>query len=204
MGTTYTVTYDFTADSVAVADQVDTNFNDLLAAINALDAGNLASGTVALARISGLTSTQMAAAFFKDEDAMASDSATAVASQQSIKAYIATQVLEFGDSTVQDDDSATMLKAHAYLANQDGFVVVQHTIDGAMDVIGYIDTDTNPASGGTVAGRLKTVTYVSPNDVHTMTFPVASGKYFEITSANGTQVIRWYPIGTLVKCTDQD
>ncbi len=141
-----------------------------------------------------------------DEDAMGSDSAVKLTTQQSQVAYIATQIATkaFGAYTVQDDNSATMVVAHAYLANQDGFVVVQHTVNGAMDVIGYIDTDTNPASGGTVAGRMKAAIYVSTSDVQTMTFPVASGKYFEITSANGTQSIRWYPIGTLVKCTDQD
>ena len=88
MGTTYTVTNDFTVNTTAVADQVDANFTDILNAINALDAGNLASGTVALARISGLTSTQCASDFFKDEDSFASASATNVYSGESIKAYV--------------------------------------------------------------------------------------------------------------------
>lgn len=88
MATVYTITHDFATDDLIVADYVDANFNDLLAAVNALDAGNLASGTVALARISGLTSSQCASAFFKDEDAMTSDSATAVSSQQAIKYFV--------------------------------------------------------------------------------------------------------------------
>lgn len=90
MATTHTVTNDFTVDTYAVADQVDANFNDILAYLDDFDASNVKkSGTyVPVANITGLTSTQMAAAFFKDEDAMTSDSATAVASQQSVKAYV--------------------------------------------------------------------------------------------------------------------
>lgn len=61
-GTTYTVTNSFSADTTAIASQVNANFTDILTAINALNAGNLTSGTIALARISGLTVTQLAAA----------------------------------------------------------------------------------------------------------------------------------------------
>lgn len=92
MTTTYTVTNIMVADETALAAEVNTNFTDVLTALNAFDAGNLASGTVPLARITGLTTTQLAAAAFKDEDDMASDSATAMASQQSIKAHVAAQI----------------------------------------------------------------------------------------------------------------
>lgn len=88
MATTYSVTNTFTADTTAVASEVNANFQNILDAINAFDAANLSSGTLPLARISGLTSTQMSSALFKDEDDMASDSATAVASQQSVKYYV--------------------------------------------------------------------------------------------------------------------
>ena len=84
---TYTVTTSFSADTTAIASEVNQNFTDVLTALNSFAAANL-TGTIALARISNLTSSQMAAAFFKDEDDMASDSATAVATQQSIKAYV--------------------------------------------------------------------------------------------------------------------
>lgn len=59
---TYTVTNTFTADTTAVASEVNQNFTDVLTALNAFDAGNLSSGTVPVARISGLTVTQIAAA----------------------------------------------------------------------------------------------------------------------------------------------
>ena len=88
MATTYTVTNSLVADTTAIASNINQNNTDLLTALNSFDAGNLASGTVPLARISGLTATQLAAAAFKDEDDMASDSATAVSSQQAIKAHV--------------------------------------------------------------------------------------------------------------------
>ena len=59
---TYTVTNTFAADTTAVASEVNQNFTDVLTALNAFDASNLSSGTVPIARISGLTVTQLAAA----------------------------------------------------------------------------------------------------------------------------------------------
>lgn len=56
------MTNTFTADTTAVASEVNQNFTDVLTALNAFDAGNLSSGTIPLARISGLTVTQLAAA----------------------------------------------------------------------------------------------------------------------------------------------
>ena len=92
MATTYTVTTSFSADTTAIASEVNQNFTDILDALNnGFDATNL-TGTIALARISDLTATQMASTFFLDQDAMGSNSATAVASQQSIVAYVAAQV----------------------------------------------------------------------------------------------------------------
>jgi len=93
---TYTVTNTFSANTTAVASQVNQNFTDVLTALNAFDAANLTTGTLSVSRIANLTSVQMATTFFLDEDDMASDSATAVASQQSIKAYVGDQI----DATV--------------------------------------------------------------------------------------------------------
>jgi hypothetical protein len=77
----------FTADTTAIASEVNSNFTLAFNALNSFDITNC-TGTIDLARISDLTSTQMASTFFLDEDNMASDSATAVASQQSIKAHV--------------------------------------------------------------------------------------------------------------------
>lgn len=139
MGTTYTVTHDFTADTTAVADHVDANFTDILTAINALDAGNLASGTVAVARISNLTSTQMASAFFKDEDAMTSDSATAVASQQSVKAYVDAAGGHDGDGYAYYDVDGTKTKVYTkYLTgttDADATTTVAHSVTSGLTKI---------------------------------------------------------------------
>lgn len=97
MATTYTVTSSFAADTTALASEVNQNFTDVLTALNSFDAANL-TGTIALARISDLTATQMASTFFLDEDAMTSNSATAVSSQQAIKAYVTAQIAAQGDT----------------------------------------------------------------------------------------------------------
>lgn len=89
MATTYTVTKSFSSGTTAVASEVNQNFTDILTALNSFDITNT-TGTLALARISSLTSSQMSSAFFKDEDDMTSNSATAVASQQSVKAFVNT------------------------------------------------------------------------------------------------------------------
>jgi len=107
MATTYTVTTSFTADTTAVASEVNQNFTDVLTALNALDASNLASGTVAVARISNLTSTQMASTYFLDEDDMASDSATAVASQQSLAAYVTARNLTYDGTEIFNSTAPT-------------------------------------------------------------------------------------------------
>ena len=162
MATVYTVPNDFVTDTVAVADQVDANFNAVLAAVNALDAGNLASGTVALARISGLTSSQMAAAFFKDEDDMASDSETAVSSQQAIKAYIATAIA-FGSWASKSNNTE-------YTAASDGFVVAKATGDQQLKM--YTPTATL---------RIHHTVLGSGADVHSSTLPVRSGDTWKVT-----------------------
>lgn len=87
MATTYTVTNTFTADTAAVASQVNQNFTDILAALNAFDASNLSSGTVPLARIAGLTTTQFAANVIDVDGTLAANSDTRIASQKAAKTY---------------------------------------------------------------------------------------------------------------------
>lgn len=104
---TYTVTNSFSADTTAIASEVNQNFTDVLTALNSFDAANL-TGTISLARISNLTYTQMSSAFFKDEDDMASNSATAVSSQQALKAYIdGTSTVGFTPSSYAGEESIT-------------------------------------------------------------------------------------------------
>ncbi len=179
---TYSITYTFVANETAVANQMNTNFNNILDAINAFNAANLTSGILPLARISGLTSTQMAAAFFKDEDAMTSDSATAVSSQQAIKAHVA--------AAFPDDDAfgtwATKANSTNYLAATDGFVVARSE-ETITALNGYTDSTSTPTTliareyddaGGVVKGSI--------------CFPVKKGDYWKVT---GATAIKWLPIG---------
>lgn len=133
-----------------------------------------------------------------DEDAMGSDDAEALATQQSIKAHDA-----FGEFTDEDDDTNSLLVAHAYLANQDGFVTVIYTSGTAgQTMTGYVDTDTDPPTGGTVLAAVNSRT---TGAIESRMFTVANGKYFEIVLTGGSAVIYWQPkSGTLIKCTDQE
>jgi hypothetical protein len=88
----FAVTHDsFTAGQPAIASQVNTNFNDVEAELNDFPTdGSLADGAVSsTAKLANsiITTAKFAATAFKDEDDMASDLATAVPSQQSVKAY---------------------------------------------------------------------------------------------------------------------
>lgn len=107
MATTYSVTTSFSSDTTAIGSEVNQNFTDVLTALNSFDITNT-TGTIALARISDLTATQMASTFFKDEDNMASDSATAVASQQSIKAHVTASSTDgYTPTTYANEESVT-------------------------------------------------------------------------------------------------
>lgn len=115
----------------------------------------------------------------------------------------------FGGYATDDDDSQTMLAAHAYLANQDGKVYVVYTTGpsgGATSVYCYVDTDANPTSGGTIFAQRYDSIYTQVGDKFSLQFDVASGEYFEITKSNVASIsIIWRSkSGTLIKCTDQD
>lgn len=185
MGTTYTVTNDFVTDTTAVADQVDANFTDILTAINALDAGNLASGTVALARISSLTSTQMAAAFFKDEDAMTSDSATAVASQQSVKAYAdAAPAAQMTPTTYAGGESVT-------LANG---LVIKGGITASVSAGGTLETTFGAAFGTALLSVV--VTPVSSSHNYALSISASSTSAFTIkNNAQTNATAYWIALG---------
>jgi hypothetical protein len=127
---------------------------------------------------------------FLDEDDLASDSANMVASQQSIKAYIDSNDVDGDDPTTDDSTDDTLAKSHAYLTQTSGFVTA-YCVGGATDdLIGYVDTDTDPADGGTVIAHSAVN---GGGDKAFIMFFVANGKYFEITSDNSTTII-WTPL----------
>jgi hypothetical protein len=108
----------------------------------------------------------------------------------------------FGAHTQVDSALATMLKERAYLTMQDGFVTAYVTGSGSNPYIqAYVDTDTDPYSGGaTVALDKGSVS----TEIVCVSFPVAKGKYFELRTNSTTAItIFWHPLGTLNRCVDQ-
>lgn len=140
---------------------------------------------------------------FLDEDAMGSDAADKVASQQSIKAYVDTQIA-FSVYTNEDSDTNAMLKDHAYLAATDGFVNVMCMLSEVTDELkGYVGATDDPAGAGTQICRQMTGS--TANAAVTITLHVAAGEYFEIVVVSAsTPTIYWKSRGTLSKPVDQD
>lgn len=148
---------------------------------------------------------------FLDEDAMGSDAADKVASQQSIKAYVDTQIAAYIASEVtlsayctDDSESNAMLKAHAYKAVTPGVAsVFCYMTAGLAWIKGYVGATSDPVGAGTLIHRRSQDTegqgYYVGFDLH-----VAKDEYFEITTSADTPTIRWISLGTLSKPVDQD
>lgn len=131
---------------------------------------------------------------FKDEDDMASDSATAIASQQSIKKYVDDQISALdtadGDApTLLDSESNAMVKDHAYKAQTAGFASAILSSAGA-NVFGYVGATSDPAGAGTkmVAGGDP-----SYGEQGGQMF-VPKDYYFEFTSTGTLSHISWTPL----------
>ena len=139
----------------------------------------------------------------KDEDDMASDSATHTLSQQSSKAYadavgaavaaaaaaaLVASVPTGGTSSRVDSDGNNMLKTHAYLAQTAGFVNAYITgAAGFIDI--YVGATDNPAGVGDMIDRGE---HTTAGDKSNVDLFVANGKYFEIRS-DGAPIIWWTP-----------
>lgn len=142
---------------------------------------------------------------FLDEDAMGSNAANKVASQQSIKAYIAAQIaaeVTLSAYATQDSEANSMLKAHAYLAATGGwassYVASQNT--KALKI--YVGATDDPEGAGQLIQVAEDAEGSSYNCVSAL---VAEGEYFEVTyEGTNTPVIRWKSFGTLSKPVDQD
>jgi hypothetical protein len=144
------------------------------------------TGNVGIAGSLDPTSLVTTKGGFKDEDNMASDSATAVASQQSIKKFVEDKI----DAAVPDDDAfgswASKSNNTVYQAATDGFVVALNN-QYAGEIKGYTDGSNPPttqrawssANNGGDTGR-------------DITMPVRKGDYWKVT---GGTTIYWLPIG---------
>ncbi len=127
---------------------------------------------------------------FLDEDDLASDATAAVASQQSVKAYV--DSAKFSAYTTEDADLAAMVKGTTYTATSDGFVSAKVQLTAGNNIL-----------TGTVAGvevqrqELDDAT----NTFRSIFFAVASGETFVVNATVGTPDIFWKSIGTLSKPT---
>ncbi len=122
-----------------------------------------------------------------DEDNMSSDSATAVSTQQSIKASRALSAY-----TTEDADNAALAKAVTYTAVTDGYVtakVVLSTVNHIFECL----------VGGVAVSRQETET--STNTWFSVQSLVAAGETFRINTSAGTPNIYWKSFGPLSKPT---
>ena len=131
---------------------------------------------------------------FLDEDSMSSDSATAVASQQSIKAYVATQKQDmndiFGERTTKDSGgSDDLAKTEIYKVTSDGVLTVyDDDSDNAIYVYAEEDDSTPDVIRG--IGPYVGSTHSSMAVVH-----IKKDEYFQVSCATNVTRIEWMAIG---------
>lgn len=97
--------------------------------------------------------------------------------------------------TRDDSTDDTMVKAHAYLAVNAGSVHAYVTMTtGGNTLNGYVGLTNDPAGAGDLIryhGMGNTVYPIS------ISFDVAKGEYFEVTTSNSDAVIWWKSYGPL-------
>jgi len=115
--------------------------------------------------------------------------------------FIGSPPLKLSADTDQDSDGNAMLKAHAYKAQSAGEVGAYVTASGGnQSISGYIGNTSDPAG----AGNKVRADGMDPSGAYGgVSFTVAKGEYFEITttSANAA-IIRWRSFGPLKKPID--
>ena len=182
---TYSVTNTFTADTTAVASEVNQNFTDVLTALNAFDAGNLASGTVPLARISGLTVTQLAAAtiVLEAEGIGNNDNDTTWPTSAAVKDFVDTQI----DAALPDDDAfgAWLSRSNntEYQAASDGFVIARSNSD--VNGKGFTDGSSPPTTQ-------RGASYATAGFQDSFMMPVKKDDYWKVTNI---ATVYWLPVG---------
>lgn len=176
------MTNTFTADTTAVASEVNQNFTDVLTALNAFDASNLSSGTVPLTRISGLTVTQLAAATLvtEAEGIESNDNDTTWPTSAAVKDGYDTAIA----AAVPDDDAFGSWLSRSnnteYTAASDGFVCAYNS--NTLVIKGYTPIATlrmqNRMNAGTGGSGIM--------------MPVKKNDTWKIT---GASTVYWLPIG---------
>jgi hypothetical protein len=129
-----------------------------------------------------------------DSSEMASNAAPTEDEGISNKKYVDDQVAaKYWPALLsKDSENNTFLKAHAYLAAQNGMVHAHADLDNGETLIGYTGATNDPAGAGVIMGYQERVTSGSP-EYRSVSFAVRKDKYWEIT-CSGTPVIYWQPM----------
>lgn len=139
---------------------------------------------------------------FLDEDAMGSDAADKVASQQSIKAYIDTQ-LAFSVTANDDSSSDAMVKDTVYLAATDGFITAYSTTEQKNVTLSILTDSANPPT--VVIAKCSTSNATDTAEVAFVSGTIKNGEYFKVLNEDAaiTVTIYWRSRGTLSKPVKQ-
>lgn len=159
---------------------------DSVTSAGAISGTNIsASGTLDVTGNIDPTSYETTNGGFLDEDDMASDDANAVASQQSVKAYV-DATARFGVWNDRDGDGSpdTVSNNTVYQAATDGFAVAIATTTSAN--LKIFTDGSNPPT--TVRADCRVVS--NPDDAASATMPVRKDDYWKTTEAD---TVYWLP-----------
>lgn len=156
-----------------------------LTSVGAFNVALLTSKTITTPTLtSPVLNTGVSGTAVLDEDDMASDSATQVATQQSIKAYVGTQIAAIGSLFGTWSSKATDT---SYLAATDGLVCA-YSQTGTALLYGYTDSSNPPTTQ-----RLEDDPAGISGGGRCITMPVKKGDYWKVTNA---AAVYWLPIGS--------
>ena len=125
-----------------------------------------------------------------DQDDMASNSSTSLASQQSIKAYVDTAISSIGSLI---GTSSNLNLTTVYTAATDGILVaISGALDDADTMIIYSDDLATPT---TVVARITQHGGLTGGHIDTITVPILKGKKHRVTSTVAVTSIAFYPLG---------
>jgi hypothetical protein len=139
---------------------------------------------------SPVLNTSLSGTAFKDEDDMSSDSATAVASQQSIKAYVDSQV------TAQDLDITTDSGSIAIDLDSETLTVTGgtgidssatgNTLTLAIDSTVVTESSTDTLTNKTISGSSNTLSNIANSSLTNSSITVTDGSNSTATALGGT------------------
>lgn len=158
---------------------------ELLAMINALPGASTAQTLSNKTLTSPVVNGTITGNAFLDEDDMASDSATKLASQQSIKAYVGTRVATAGIGYNPAGKWTDVLASRAV------FTPIQNTTAFAIQV--HLESGNSDDSNNIyVSHDNSTWEFLDNiNGFHGLTFTVLPGQYYRVDSDNIADIGRW-------------